>query len=1310
MTRNAFLRFGILVILLSLLVNFAEQPRAATFVVINANDTGPGSLRNAINTANANVGNDLITFNIPGAGPFTIVPATQLPALTDPDGVVIDGLTQPGASAGLTPPSTAHLMIELSGFAAGLVASGLVIHSSNNVIQGLVINRFSDNGIFINGGNPLRADSNFVYCNFIGTDTTGLLDLGNGTSLAALYAGVYITAGGLGDPIAMENVVDACLISGNYAEGVAIVGAQEPGDVYQNRVNNCYIGTDKTGISGLGNDHQGVCICEGTHDNIVEYSIICDNQYDGVGIQGYPPDLIYTHHNRIFENKIGVNAIGQTLGNVMHGIAVGIYGPNNWGFARYNTIGRNNVIAYNGGDGVSVWEDPSTNNNGDYNQIYENSTYDNGGLGIDLNDDGVTPNDFSDLDDRANRELNFPGITSATLLTVSGTLSIDGPEDQARVEVFIADSDPTGFGEGQTFLGSAVPDAAGNWSLSVAGLVSGGDTVTATTTDSLDETSEFCRNYPVSAPIITPVPGVIWHVLEWFRPPDEPPLGTEWVELWPSYSRSATLSDWSDNGDDILSYCDTIFFENPQTGLRSWYHVELVTPTIKMVQTGNDEDTVYMEGLDENPLIDPIYEPLGTYWHGVHPQVYYCTTWELTDWEDNGNGYLDSCDMVYMETVDGQTKATFHIEGFNTDIVTTPLPTPADEYDHNLDEYDPTQGDPTGTLWHELYPNYCMDWDLQQWWDNGDGYLSYCDTVLFSYTDADSFILKHIEEVTLTLELTIEGQGITYMDMMGGYPLEDITDPTGIFWHQVWPNFSKRYLCTGWTDNGSTILDYCDYILLESIDGADSGQVYEYHVEAVQTDIISTYLPYGEADTCEYYKGPYEDYVPNGMPDFDQKQDMWSLSFDPQKWTHCGPVALANCFWWFDSKFEPFPLDPRPFYPSALSPGLNDNYPLVQSYEPTGAGWDDHDTMNVIPFVDSLALYCHTNGAGTGTNIHDLVAGAENWLTSRGLLDDYTIALIPGDLLNYNLIMEEVLASQDVILLLGFWEDIGSDICRRIGGHYATVAGVCTTSTSICISDPYYDHIEGEPPAGSAHSAGVHNDAYYVSGPHGTIHHDRYDVVAPPPPCNAPPFMSLPDYPITPSDGYVFENQNEGDIPSVDYLGGPLVTLIEYAVIICPTDTCANQMPGDANTDGDIDDADIVYLLNFLYLGGSAPNPLANGDPNGDCRIDKGDVFYLEAHLFLGGPPPVYCTCLAPDTVNACCYGTVGNTNCSHDEQPDISDITRLIDYLYISHDPLCCPPEADANGSGDPEPDISDITKLIDHLYISHAPLPLCP
>ncbi|MDD5424968.1 MAG: CotH kinase family protein [candidate division Zixibacteria bacterium] len=74
----------------------------------------------------------------------------------------------------------------------------------------------------------------------------------------------------------------------------------------------------------------------------------------------------------------------------------------------------------------------------------------------------------------------------------------------------------------------------------------------------------------------------------------------------------------------------------------------------------------------------------------------------------------------------------------------------------------------------------------------------------------------------------------------------------------------------------------------------------------------------------------------------------------------------------------------------------------------------------------------------------------------------------------------------------------------------------------------------------------------------------------------------------------------------------------------------------------------------------------------------------------------------------SCCRGSVGNCDCSEDEEPDVSDILRLIDYLYLSREPLCCPGEAAIVGDG--ETDISDITRLVDYLFLSRRPLPLCP
>jgi parallel beta-helix repeat protein len=61
---------------------------------------------------------------------------------------------------------------------------------------------------------------------------------------------------------------------------------------------------------------------------------------------------------------------------------------------------------------------------------------------------------------------------------------------------------------------------------------------------------------------------------------------------------------------------------------------------------------------------------------------------------------------------------------------------------------------------------------------------------------------------------------------------------------------------------------------------------------------------------------------------------------------------------------------------------------------------------------------------------------------------------------------------------------------------------------------------------------------------------------------------------------------------------------------------------GDANGDRIIDVGDVVYLINYLFKGGSIPNPLLSGDNNCDSVVDVGDVVYLINYLFKGGPAP----------------------------------------------------------------------------------------
>jgi hypothetical protein len=170
------------------------QVEQQNFAVTNTNDSGVGSLRWAIENANSTAGSDTVTFNIPGAGVQTIRPLSPLPEITD--AIIIDGTTQPGYSG--------SPLIELDGSQAGTSAVGLVISAGNSTVKGLVINRFRT------GIDLLGDGTNLIQGNYIGTDATGTVALGNN-------AGISIFNG-------VNNVVRDNLISGNIGTAVSFFG------------------------------------------------------------------------------------------------------------------------------------------------------------------------------------------------------------------------------------------------------------------------------------------------------------------------------------------------------------------------------------------------------------------------------------------------------------------------------------------------------------------------------------------------------------------------------------------------------------------------------------------------------------------------------------------------------------------------------------------------------------------------------------------------------------------------------------------------------------------------------------------------------------------------------------------------------------------------------------------------------------------------------------------------------------------------------------------------------------------------------
>jgi hypothetical protein len=522
-----------------------------TYTVMNTADSGAGSLRQAILDANGNAGADSISFAISGTGVHTISPLTPLPTITD--AVTIDGYSQPGSSVNTNGPglglnSAPAIEIDGTNLGSGPSATCININASNVTIRGLIINRCYNDVLITSGSNNkvegsflgtdpagatffankdlwginlvggsndviggLTPDKrNLIYGNFraieIGDNpNTGHLIQGNliGTNKAGTAAlnptfapfGISLrvitgsTVGGLtpaaanvisgwGAGIAIGNSLGTTLASGNFVQGNLI-------------------GTDVTGTAVIGNSSYGVgaynqnCLIGGSAagaGNVIAGA----TQGSGVFIDGGIGTVVQG-------NFIGTDPTGTIdLGNKSRGVDIltdnCVIGGTN--------PGEGNIIAFNGGlflapAGVGVI--------GQHNKIVGNRIYGtkqrttSDGLGIDLNDDGVTANDACDADTGPNGLQNFPVLTFASssggVTDVQGTLN-SVASTSYRIEFFWSPAcNPSGHGEGQTYLGftNVTTDVSCNASFDVTFPVTlpPSARISATATDPGGNTSEF---------------------------------------------------------------------------------------------------------------------------------------------------------------------------------------------------------------------------------------------------------------------------------------------------------------------------------------------------------------------------------------------------------------------------------------------------------------------------------------------------------------------------------------------------------------------------------------------------------------------------------------------------------------------------------------------------------------------------------------------------------------------------------------------------------------------------------------------------
>jgi hypothetical protein len=194
------------------------------------------------------------------------------------------------------------------------------------------------------------------------------------------------------------------------------------------------------------------------------------------------------------------------------------------------------------------------------------------------------------------------------------------------------------------------------------------------------------------------------------------------------------------------------------------------------------------------------------------------------------------------------------------------------------------------------------------------------------------------------------------------------------------------------------------------------------------------------------------------------------------------------------------------------------------------------------------------------------------------------------------------------MLLLGFWEESTG---TRIGGHYVTMAGCQAQTSEVAISDPFIDVASGP------YDPVQHNDAAVVS-------HDIYSVVEVPGPSETDVTYGLIGYPFDENYAYHFDGANfptEFQDYYSPWQGGDVTVTIEYALMISPHPR-PPYLCGDVNDDSSVDISDAVFIINYAFAGGQAPDPIESGDCNCDASVDISDAVYVINYAFSGGSAP----------------------------------------------------------------------------------------
>lgn len=412
-----------------------------TYVVTNRQDAGTNSLRWGIEQANVLSTTSRIAFDIDGACPRIIELDSPLPSITA--NLSIAGYSQPGSVPARSETSfDATLCIGVKG--DGSTSRGLRLSSTVDDMDALNVSGIGFGGFNVAAIEIAGGAGSQIHGNQFG-GTLGGMTLGDNV--------VNVRIGGTShdNQIGGDSPESRNLIMFATSAGIELLDNAGGAEGYANQVVNNLIGTDASGEVAAGNN---IGIRVRSHDNVIKGNVISGNVTDGVVIEG-----ALANFNEISSNRIGLKVTAlctplpcepdDALGNDHFGVLVD--GGN-------NSLIQFNEVAYNGSKGIRLFE-------GQRNRLLGNSVHDNVSFGIDVGVSGVNPQyPATGSDQLANNGINTPHIAAAGGGQRSGQVigSVTTHSGTYVMQAFSNETcDATGYGEGQTLIGTKIIDLAG---------------------------------------------------------------------------------------------------------------------------------------------------------------------------------------------------------------------------------------------------------------------------------------------------------------------------------------------------------------------------------------------------------------------------------------------------------------------------------------------------------------------------------------------------------------------------------------------------------------------------------------------------------------------------------------------------------------------------------------------------------------------------------------------------------------------------------------------------------------------------------